>query len=319
MGFKKAKREKLKALIAMMGASGSGKTFSSLRMAKGMIQGMFPDLDTTSEEFWEKVGVIDTEHNRSKIYADVEKHGVYIGEFSHMNLEPPFTVDKYIKGIKEAKEAGIEVLIIDSTTHLWKDLLQEQSDLGGRYQDWGKVTPKYERFINEFVYADLHIIATMRSKQSYALEESGTGKLGVTKIGEKPIQRDDFEYEFLVGLMFDQRHFATVTKDNSPLFEPLGNFVVEEQHGIDLINWLDKGVDVKVEKEKERYELLTQIDELREQDSITADAVITDMEERLEQKAGKVIKIEHFNLKQVQYTLDQIKKAFSKQPVGEEG
>jgi hypothetical protein len=319
MGFKKAKREKLKALVSMTGASGSGKTFSSLLLAKGIIEGMFPDLDPTSDEFWEKIGVIDSEHNRSKIYANVEKGGYYFGEFLHMNLEKPYTVQKYIKGIKEAEEAGIEALIIDSTSHAWKELLGEQKELGGRYQDWKEPDKKYQDFVEVLSHTDLHIISTMRAKQQYALEESGTGKLGVSKLGTQPIQRDDFEFEFLLGFMFDSSHNAKTTKDNTPLFEEMGTFKITPEHGKMLYEWLDKGVDVKVEKEKERYELLTQIDELREQDSLIADAVITDMEERLEQKAGKAIKIEHFNLKQVQYTLDKIKEAFAKQPVGEEG
>jgi hypothetical protein len=263
MSFKQAEREKLKALIAMMGASGHGKTFSSLLLAKGMIKEMFPDLDDKSPEFWSKIGVIDTEHNRSKIYTDVEKHGHYIGKFMHMNMTKPFSSEKYIKGIKDAHKAGIEVLVIDSTTHLWKELLAEQSDLGGRYQDWAKVTPKYEAFIEEFTQSDIHIIATMRSKQDYALEkDSFTEKLEVKKLGTKPVQRDDFEYEFLLAFMFNADHNVKATKDNTPLFEELGEFKITPEHGQKLIRWLDLGIDVKAEEATKKAEYLQMIEGL---------------------------------------------------------
>lgn len=57
----KAKRQKIKVPILVMGASGSGKTLGSLLIAKGMMEGMYPD--ASDEEQWDKVGVIDTEHN----------------------------------------------------------------------------------------------------------------------------------------------------------------------------------------------------------------------------------------------------------------
>lgn len=263
MSFQQAEREKLKALIAMMGASGHGKTFSSLLLAKGMVQEMFPDLDPKSSEFWSKIGVIDTEHNRSKIYVDVEKHGHYIGKFMHSNLGKPYSADKYMKQIKEAEKAGIEVLIIDSTTHLWKELLAEQADLGGRYQDWKEPTKKYEAFIEEFTTKDMHIIATMRSKQEYALEkDSFTDKLEVKKLGVKPVQRDDFEYEFLLAFLFNADHTVKATKDNTPLFEELGEFKIVPEHGQKLIRWLDLGIDVKAEEAAKRQEFITMIDGL---------------------------------------------------------
>lgn len=246
--FKQAEREKLKALIAMMGASGSGKTFSSLLLAKGMIQEMFPDLDDTSDEFWGKIGVIDTEHNRSKIYADMEKHGYYIGKFQHANIEPPFEPEKYIQAVREAKKHGIEVIIIDSTSHAWEYIRAWQQELGGRYQDWKDPDKLYNEFVKALTQTDIHILATMRAKQKYALEANEVGNLQVVKLGEQPQQRDTFEYEFLVGFMFDQNHNANVTKDNTPLFEELKQFRITPEHGKDLIKWLDKGVDVLAEK-----------------------------------------------------------------------
>lgn len=256
MVYSTAEREKLKALVAMMGASGSGKTFSSLLLAKGMVKSLYPDLDDKSDEFWRKIGVVDSEHNRSKIYADMEKHGYYIGKFQHANIAPPFEPEKYIEAVQQAKEHGIEVIIVDSTSHAWEWIRMHQQDLGGRYQDWREPDKIYQDFVKTLTQTDIHLIATMRSKQKYALEANEVGKLTVAKLGEQPQQRDTFEYEFLLGLSFDQDHYAHVTKDNTPLFEPLGVFQITPEHGKDLMEWLDKGVDVLAEKRaKEEAEL----------------------------------------------------------------
>lgn len=304
MGYQKAKREKLKALVAMMGASGHGKTFSSLVLAKGMIMGEYPELDPKSDEFWDKIGVIDTEHNRSKIYADMVKHDIYIGSFLHSNMEPPFTAEKYIKSIREAKEAGIEILIIDSTTHLWKDLLAEQSELGGRYQDWKEPTKKYEAFIQEFTQAGIHIIATMRAKQEYALEKNEVDKLEVVKLGTKPVQRDDFEFEFLTAFMFDKNHMAETTKDNTPLFEPLGKFKITEQHGEDLVKWLAKGEDVMAQREQQRLEFIDMISQL------VLDDETETIQKLVQGYEAKVGSIDKFTLKQADFVYQKANEAY---------
>ena len=278
MGWGQAEREKLKALLFFAGASGSGKTFSSLLMAKGMVKELYPELDDTSNEFWAKIGVIDSEHRRSKIYADMEKHGHYIGKFMHNEIKSPFNPDDYIKAVKEAKRHGIEVVIIDSTTHAWDFIKDYQQDLGGRYQDWREPTKIYNEFIKTLTEIDIHVIATSRSKQKHALESSETGKLSVVKLGEQPQQRDSFEYEFLLGLSFDHNHNATVTKDNTPIFEQLGEFKITPEHGSKLIKWLDKGEDLMKEVREKREKHIEKINSYRQS---------AEMEDFINEQEGK--------------------------------
>lgn len=117
MEIKKAKREKIKVPIMITGASGSGKTVSALFIAKGIIEKMHSDL--SEQEQWEKIGVIDTEHKRSLLYADSTIGNVDIGEFLHIDFEAPFTVQRYIQAFNLFKQAGVEVVIVDSLTHAW--------------------------------------------------------------------------------------------------------------------------------------------------------------------------------------------------------
>ncbi|WP_245407996.1 AAA family ATPase [Rhizobium sp. TH135] len=80
--FTDATRDDTSLLIAIAGASGSGKTFSALTMATGLAQG-------------EPIYAIDTEAKRMLHYADQFK-------FKHMDMRPPFTPEAYIEAIQKA-------------------------------------------------------------------------------------------------------------------------------------------------------------------------------------------------------------------------
>jgi ABC-type dipeptide/oligopeptide/nickel transport system ATPase component len=63
MQFTKAERKKAKLRLGLTGASGSGKTYSALMVAKGM---------------GGKVAVIDTEHGSASLYANDFDYGCYV-------------------------------------------------------------------------------------------------------------------------------------------------------------------------------------------------------------------------------------------------
>jgi hypothetical protein len=88
--FTKAKRERAKLKVCLTGASGGGKTLSSLYLAYGM----------TGD--WGKIAVIDSERGRALMYANRSDLGT--GEFLHCDLEPPYTVDRYIEAMREAEK-----------------------------------------------------------------------------------------------------------------------------------------------------------------------------------------------------------------------
>jgi hypothetical protein len=108
--FTDAIRDDTSLLIAIAGASGSGKTFSALTMATGLAQG-------------EPIYAIDTEAKRMLHYADQFK-------FKHLDMKPPFTPEAYIEAIQKAEKAGAKVIIIDSTSDEYEGVggLQEMHD-----------------------------------------------------------------------------------------------------------------------------------------------------------------------------------------------
>jgi hypothetical protein len=59
--------------------------------------------------------------------------------------------------------------------------------------------------------ADLHIIATIRQKQDYVLEQDG-GKQKPVKVGLAAVQREGFEYEFDVVMNMDIDNVGVIVK-----------------------------------------------------------------------------------------------------------
>lgn len=260
----KAEREKLKFSAMYMGATGSGKTVGALITAKGIIRGMYPDLDPSSQEFWDKIGVVDTEHNRSKVYSDTVIGGTYIGKFYHISFEAPFDVDSYIGAIGALKDLGVQVVVVDSVTHAWDDaggILDLHQNLGGQFSTWAKVKPIIKKMYSAFAADDnIHIISTVRSKIKYEAAATETGKMKVSKIGLKPIMRDDFEYEVLTALHFDEDHKVSVIKDNTQVFEE--GVLLSDDYGRELLGFLDKGVDIAALRKEKADKLITDIDKL---------------------------------------------------------
>ena len=259
-----AEREKLKFSAMYMGATGSGKTVGALITARGIVKSMFPDLDPQSDEFWGKVGIVDTEHNRSKVYANTVIGGTFIGSFYHLQFDPPYDVEGYIDAIAALKSMGCEVIIVDSITHAWDDaggILELHQNLGGTFSTWAKVKPIIKKMYSAFAAdGNIHIISTVRSKIKYEATATETGKMKVSKIGLKPIMRDDFEYEVLTALHFDEDHKVSVIKDNTQVFEE--GVLLSEEYGSELLDFLDKGVDVFTLRKEKAEKLVGDIDKL---------------------------------------------------------
>ena len=283
-----AEREQLKFSAMYMGATGSGKTVGALITAKGLIQGMYPDLDPTSKEFWGKIGVIDTEHNRSKIYADTTIGSEYIGRFIHLEFEPPFDVDGYISAAETLKSAGCNVIVVDSLTHAWADtggLLELHNDMGGQFATWKKINPIIKRLYATFTSdPDVHIITTVRSKMKYEATTTETGKMGVSKIGLKPVMRDDFEYEVLSALHFDEDHKVTVVKDNTQVFDS-GVFMTAD-YGKELYEFLTKGIDITAKKEERRKTVVASIEEVMSRGSKQTEVIMKTVSQQAQNKYG---------------------------------
>ncbi|MFL6556251.1 MAG: AAA family ATPase, partial [Bacillus sp. (in: firmicutes)] len=232
--------------------------------AYGMMKEKYPE--ASEEEIWDKIALIDTEHERSLVYEGVSVGDTKIGQFLFVMLDAPYSLSRYEAAVKAAKGAGAEVVVIDSISHAWEaegGLLDVQQDKGGNFQAWREVNPIYAKFIDLVtgVTFKIHTLSTMRTKQEYHVGATETGKLTVQKLGLKTVQRDSLEYELQLVFNIDMDHIARPAKDNT-----LGMFdrhqVINAEYGHKLIKWLEKGEDVKGKIEQERKEFISMCEEL---------------------------------------------------------
>ena len=227
MKLRKATRTKAKIRLGLSAPAGGGKTYSALLIAYGICND------------WNKIAVIDTENMSADLYS-------HLGSYDVLTLEPPYSPERYIEAIRTCEQAGIEVIVIDSITHEWDGkggCLQIQEQLGGRYQDWAKVTPRHQAFIDSILQSKCHIITTVRRKQDYEMTKDSNGKTKVEKVGLKEVTREGFEYELTVNLELDTRHNVSVSKDRTGLFMGKPSFIPSIETGQMIAEWCDTGID----------------------------------------------------------------------------
>lgn len=226
MTFTPATKSQSKIRAALYGPSGSGKTMTALRIATG-IGG--------------KIAVIDTEYGSASKYADRFT-------FDTVKLTEP-TVENYRKLIEEAGKAGYSVLIIDSMSHGWQELLDEMEKLtksqkyaGNSFRAWGEITPKQRDFVQTILACPCHIIATMRSKTEWAMEQDDRSKkTKPVRIGLAPEQGKGIEYEFDLLMVLSTDHTATIEKDRTGHYQDKTIEKPGEDFGRDLAAWLSDG------------------------------------------------------------------------------
>lgn len=201
--IKKAVRTKQPVLISLWGGSSSGKTYSALRIARGLVgpQG--------------KIGLIDTENRRALHYA-----GTAGGEWDHLDFEPPYTPERYIEAFKAFENAGgYDCVIVDSGSHVWEgeggvlDQADKVDPKKGLYR-WASPKTSYKKMINALLRAPFHVIFCLRSKMGVA-QVVVNGKKEIASTGLVPIAEKNTIYEMTVSV--------ALGNDQFPMFQDLNN------------------------------------------------------------------------------------------------
>lgn len=203
---------------ALVGSTGTGKTYTALQIATLLFPGA-------------KVAFIDTEHKSASKYADIFK-------FKTLAIQKPFHPDKFMQAISDAVKHGYDVAVIDSLSHAWMGLggvlsVKEGFAKQRQYNDftaWRPAGKVQDLFIDFLLAAPIHLIVTMRSKMKHDMEEytdeKGHTRRRVVRLGLAPQQQKEIEYEFdIVGDM-NRSHQMEVTKtrchhlDNAVIDKP---------------------------------------------------------------------------------------------------
>jgi hypothetical protein len=215
--FRPAVREAVALLIGLSGSSGSGKTYSAMRLAKG-ICGDKP------------FAVIDTEAGRSRHYAETFK-------FDVGDLTAPFRPESYLNAIKAADEAGYKAIVVDSISHEWAGeggILgwQEEELTRMAGDDWKKreackmaswIKPKmaHKQMVQRLLQVQANLILCFRAEEKIAMEKDQNGKTVIVPKGWQPICEKNLPYELTVSFL--------LTPDKPGMPQPIK---LQEQHKI---------------------------------------------------------------------------------------
>lgn len=227
---RQAEKRKLALKILLSGSSGSGKTYSALRLATGIVN-----------KAGGEIYLINTEGDRGEMYAEKFKYKI-------VDLPEPRSPENYIEAIQYCMDEGASVIIIDSLSHEWNYLNEQVNNMpGNSFNNWGKQKPRHRKLVDFIVEAKVHIIATGRGKDEYVMETNDKNKTQIKKVGVGVQQEKDTEYEYMVTFNIAQdTNVATPMKDNSELFTNKYS-VLCEKDGEALYDWANSG-DVPVQK-----------------------------------------------------------------------
>ena len=243
MNLQTASRKKAKIKMGLQGPSGSGKTMGALLTAFGICGD------------WSKIAVVDTENHSADLYA-------HIGSYNVLSLSAPFTPEKYIQALDVCQNAGMEVVIIDSVTHEWENLIDYHSSLqGNSFTNWAKVTPRHNEFVQKILQSNCHVICTVRTKQDYVLTEKN-GKPVPEKVGLKSVQRDGLEYELTLMFDLDMKNHATASKDRTGLFFGKPEQKLSVETGKLIRGWCNTSTTISVDELSSRINECKSIQEL---------------------------------------------------------
>lgn len=197
---RKATRERVPLLMGFAGASGSGKTYSALRVASGICR-----------VYGGKPFVIDTESKRSLHYADKF-------DFEFIQFDAPYGSLDFRDAIRYAKASGAGCIIIDSCSleHTgeggYHDVWQAEIDrmAGNDYAKRERVkmlaiqkaqAPR-KKLIEEITTKNCPpIIFCFRAKHS-AKPVRNNGKTEVVDMGYTPVGSEDWVFECSLSTIF---------------------------------------------------------------------------------------------------------------------
>lgn len=240
--FRPAARENVALLIGLAGSSGSGKTYTAMRLAKG-IAGAKPFC------------VIDTEAGRAKHYADAFK-------FDHGDLKPPFAPSAYADAIRAADEAGYPVIVVDSMSHEHAgeggilDMQEaEFQRMGARdavkMASWIKPKGEHRRMVSRLLQVRAHLILCFRAEEKIEMIKGENGRMEVRKKqtatgldGWVPICEKNLPYELTASFLLMAAHPGVplpikLQEQHKPLF-PLDQ-QINEASGKRLAEWAAGG------------------------------------------------------------------------------
>lgn len=195
--FRPARRERVPLLLSLAGASGSGKTYSALTIAKGLAGPKG------------RIAFIDAEARRALHYANDFT-------FDHCHMAPPFGPDRMREAISTADGLGYEVIVIDSLSHEYEGEggVLEMADKAAAAgmttpKNWIAPKLKHKRMMGALLQCRAHLIFCLRAEDKTRIEKDAKGKTVIISPKDIPVKErwvpiceKRFMYEMTASFIF---------------------------------------------------------------------------------------------------------------------
>ena len=175
------------------GKQGSGKTFTAVSLACGIHQQFGCQ---------QPVLCFDTE-------GGLRFHR---GRIAELTGQVPLAVASrkmadLMQAVREAEDMGVEVILIDSVTHIWQGLMEsyklglaqrfnrELSEIHLGVDDIGKIKDMWGPFARWFVETRTHVIICGRLGYDWDMVEDDRGRAQLQRVGTKAKAEGEFGYE----------------------------------------------------------------------------------------------------------------------------
>jgi hypothetical protein len=216
---RKADRGEAKPIVGLYGESGTGKTFSSLLLARGHV-------GPTG-----RIVMIETEAGRGEAFSDMIPGG-----YDVLSMRSNFSPVEYGKAITAAEEAKADALIIDSGSHEWSGpggvlahaAERQEGGLKGVLA-WQKPKLDHQRhFMLRLMQTPIALVV-LNLRAKYPMVERakpGGGKEWVRSEILEPDQAADILFELFVHGWLDHAHRFHATKYTRP---DLADAIIDNQ------------------------------------------------------------------------------------------
>ncbi len=231
LNIRPAQRGGSKPIIGICGTSGSGKTYTALKIARGMVS-------KASE-----IGFIDTENKRGSLYADILDGAFQIGD-----LYAPFSPARYSEAIKEFQAAGVKALVLDSISHEWEgeggcDDIANAPKANGeprKVANWIGAKRQHKSFMNTLLYCPMPVIACIRAREKTDFKNPDKP----VSLGLQPICEKNFMFELTASMLIEnegkKQTFLKMPDFLRPYFGN-GTGYLGEDTGRKVIDWFEVG------------------------------------------------------------------------------
>jgi len=181
--FTEAKNSTAYLKAGIMGFAGSGKSFTSAKVAVGLHKHIKSD---------KPIYFLDTETGSSFLIPQFEKSGIKLA-VSHSRA-----FINLLNAVDEA-EKDDAILIIDSISHFWTELMEsfkKRKNIDRLFfQHWGIIKQEWRGFTDRYINSKCHIIMCGRAGWEYSYEKDAEGNKELLKTGTKMKAEVETGYE----------------------------------------------------------------------------------------------------------------------------